>query len=107
MRGWVTGVVAASLLLWLPASADASRRCESFSYRHRTAHVTYAFSQLRISGAPCSTIRRVVVGFFHGNGRRHGPLPTDGYDVDGWNVLLHTSSLDGRRRGAFFVGVYV
>ncbi len=46
-----------------------------------------------------------MLGYFKGRGRRAG-LPSDGHNVYGWNALLHTSALDGRRRGAHFAGSY-
>jgi hypothetical protein len=48
----------------------------------------------------------VVVGYFKGRGKPAGPVPSDGYDVFGWNVLIHTLMLDGRKGKAHFSGAY-
>lgn len=80
--------------------------CKSFSYVHHHAHMTYRFSQLRISGARCSVIRKVVCGYFLDRGHPHGTVPPDGYDVYGWNIVISASAVDGRRKGAHFSGVY-
>jgi len=66
----------------------------------------YRFSSVRIRGARCASIKKVVTGYFKGRGRPAGSVPTDGYLVYGWNVLLHTSTLDGRKPGARFSGTY-
>lgn len=77
------------------AAAAKAKRCKAFSYRHRTAHVTYRFSRLTVTGAPCSVIEKVVVGYFRDKGEPAGTAPSEGYNVHGWNVLIHTSTLDG------------
>ena len=104
-----TAAVVAALSLavpYPPTALAASHRCAGFSYHHKNAEGTYRFRRLTISGARCSAIKKVVLGYFKGRGRRAGPLPSDGYNVYGWNVLLHTSAVDGRRHGAQFAGTY-
>lgn len=88
------------------AAAARTKACAAFSYHHSTAGGTYRFSRLKITGARCATIRKVVTGYFKGRGEPAGPVPTDGCSVYGWNVLVHTATLDGHKRGARFAGVY-
>lgn len=114
MRPMATSLCVAALMLVVVAAANSapanasskSKRCAAFSYHHNAAGGTYRFSRLRIVGAKCSSVRRVVTGYFKGRGEPAGPVPTDGYDVDGWNVRLRPSVVQGHRAGARFWGVY-
>lgn len=94
----------------LPPAAFAARwrSCPPFAYEHQSGDTTYRFSKLKVAGAPCRVIKKVVIGYFHDKGHEAGSVPSDGYNVYGWNVLIHTNTLDGRKiQGeARFTGVY-
>jgi hypothetical protein len=88
------------------ATAAKTAHCRSFTYKHRHAGVTYRFYHLRIRGAKCRTIKRVVYGYFHDRGEPAGSSPTAGYNVYGWNVVIVSGVVDGRRGKAYFRGKY-
>lgn len=89
----------AVLALAGPSTASAAkwRSCPAFSYEHRTSGETYRFTKLKVTGARCGAIKKVVVGYFRDKGAPAGDIPSAGYNVYGWNVLIHTCTLDGRK----------
>ena len=91
-----------------PAPNPGAAQCPAFSYDLQSAGLSYRFSSLEISGAPCTTIEDVVRGYFEGKGQPAGSAPTDGYVVFGWNVLIVARHIDGKQLdgGAYFDGVY-
>ena len=84
---------------------SSARTCRPFSYS-ASSGVTYRFYSLRISRARCSTIKKIVKAYFHGEGTPAGQVPTDGSRVRGWNFLIIDRTIQGRKRSSHFSGRY-
>lgn len=66
----------------------------------------YRFYSIQVRHASCATVRRVIRGYFRGDGHALGDVPTDGYRVYGWWYLINDLHAYGTSGNARFSARY-